>query len=74
MLSLLVAASIGGNIEFVFCQTLVTTAGFYLTWETFDWGRRHNKVVEATKTVEQARNGIQETQWKVAAEVGREVP
>ncbi|HXJ14700.1 MAG TPA: TolC family protein, partial [Candidatus Limnocylindrales bacterium] len=26
----------------------VTTAGFYLTWEPFDWGRRHNKVAEAT--------------------------
>ena len=48
----------------------VTTAGFYLTWEPFDWGRRHNKVVEATKTVEQARNGIQETESKIAVEVG----
>jgi len=48
----------------------VTTAGFYLTWEPFDWGRRHNKVVEATKTIEQARNGIQETASRVAVEVG----
>jgi len=48
----------------------VTTAGFFLTWEPFDWGRRHNKVVEATKTIEQARNGIQETESKVAVEVG----
>ena len=48
----------------------VTTAGFYLTWDPFDWGRRHNKVVEATKTIEQARNGIQETESKLAVEVG----
>jgi outer membrane protein TolC len=48
----------------------VTTAGFYLSWEPFDWGRRHNKVVEATKTLEQERNGIQETESKVAVEVG----
>jgi outer membrane protein TolC len=48
----------------------VATAGFLLTWEPFDWGRRHNKVVEATKTIEQARNGIQETESKVAVEVG----
>jgi outer membrane protein len=48
----------------------VTTAGFYLTWEPFDWGRRHNKVVEAAKTVEQARNGIQETESKLVVEVG----
>src|SRR5215469_5811433 len=48
----------------------VTTAGFYLTWEPFDWGRRHNKVVEAKKTVEQTRNGIQETESQIAVEVG----
>ena len=48
----------------------VTTAGFLLTWEPFDWGRRHNKIVEKAKTVEQARNGIQETESKVAVEVG----
>ena len=48
----------------------VATAGFYLSWEPFDWGRRHNKVLEATKTIEQERNGIQETESKVAVEVG----
>ena len=48
----------------------VTTAGFYLSWEPFDWGRRHNKVVEAARTVEQAHNGIQETDSQVAVEVG----
>jgi len=48
----------------------VATAGFLLTWEPFDWGRRHNKVVEAAKTVAQAHNGIQETESKVAVEVG----
>jgi outer membrane protein len=48
----------------------VTTAGFFLSWEPFDWGRRHNKVVEATKTIDQARNGIQETESKIAVEVG----
>ena len=48
----------------------VTTTGFFLTWEPFDWGRRHNKVAEAKKTVEQARNGIQETESKVVVEVG----
>ena len=48
----------------------VTTAGFFLTWEPFDWGRRHNKVAGAKKTVEQAHNGIQETESRVAVEVG----
>jgi outer membrane protein TolC len=48
----------------------VATAGFYLTWEPFDWGRRRNNVAEKSKTVEQARNGIQETEAQVAVEVG----
>ncbi|MGA9730931.1 MAG: TolC family protein, partial [Candidatus Acidiferrales bacterium] len=48
----------------------VATAGFLLTWEPFDWGRRHNKVLEASKTIEQARNGIQETESQIAVEVG----
>ena len=48
----------------------VATAGFLLTWEPFDWGRRHNKVVEASKTIEQARNGILETESQIAVEVG----
>ena len=48
----------------------VATAGFLLTWEPFDWGRRHNKVLEASKTIEQARNGIQEAESQIAVEVG----
>jgi len=48
----------------------VATGGFFLTWEPFDWGRRHNKVVEASKSIEQARNAIQETESQIAVEVG----
>lgn len=50
--------------------TSVAVAGFLFTWEPFDWGRRHNAVVEKTKTVEQARNGVQETESQIAVEVG----
>lgn len=48
----------------------VATAGFLLTWEPFDWGRRHNAVAEKSKTVEQAHNGAQEAKSQVAVEVG----
>ena len=48
----------------------VAVAGFLLTWEPFDWGRRRNQVKEKTKTVEQARNGAQETESQIAVEVG----
>ena len=48
----------------------VATAGFYLTWEPFDWGRRRNNIAEKSRTVEQARNGIHETESQIAVEVG----
>ena len=48
----------------------VAVAGFLLTWEPFDWGRRHNAVAESTRTVQQARNGRQETETQIAVEVG----
>jgi len=48
----------------------VGTAGFLLTWEPFDWGRRRNNIAEKSKTVEQARNGIRETESQIAVEVG----
>jgi outer membrane protein len=48
----------------------VATAGFLLTWDPFDWGRRHNKVAEASNTIEQARNGIHETESQIAVEIG----
>jgi len=48
----------------------VASAGFYLSWEPFDWGRRRNTVAEKAKAVEQARNGAQETETQIAVEVG----
>lgn len=48
----------------------VAVAGFYLSWEPFDWGRRRNNIAEKSKAIEQARNGLQETQTQIAVEVG----
>jgi len=56
------------NVEFL--PANVAVAGFYLSWEPFDWGRRRNHVAETTKTVQQARNGTRETQSQIAVEVG----
>ena len=50
--------------------TNVGVAGFYLSWEPFDWGRRRNNVAEKSKAVEQARNGLHETESQIAVEVG----
>jgi len=48
----------------------VAVAGFYLSWEPFDWGRRRNHVAETIKTIEQARNGTRETKSQIELEVG----
>jgi len=56
------------NVKVV--PTNVGLAGFYFSWEPFDWGRRHNNVAEKSKTIEQARNGARETEAQIAVEVG----
>ena len=48
----------------------VTTAGLYLSWEPFDWGRRRSNVAEKVRTVEQARNSAQETRARIDVEIG----
>jgi len=49
--------------------TNVGVAGFALTWEPFDWGRRHNRVREKSNTLAQARNGAQEAASQIGVEV-----
>jgi outer membrane protein len=50
--------------------TNVGMAGFALTWEPFDWGRRRNRVREKAYALAQARNGALETESQVGVEVG----
>jgi outer membrane protein TolC len=48
----------------------IIQAGFLLTWEPFDWGRKRREMDENVKTAEQARSSLRETQDKVLIEVG----
>jgi outer membrane protein TolC len=50
--------------------TNVGVAGFALTWEPFDWGRRRNRVREKSNTLAQAHNGTHEAEAQVGVEVG----
>jgi outer membrane protein len=59
-----------GNHNFDVIPANVTTAGLYLTWEPFDWGRRRNNVAEKAKVVAQAHNSAQETRAQVDVEIG----
>ena len=50
--------------------TNVGVAGFALTWEPFDWGRKRNRIREAANTLAEAHNGAQETESQIGVEVG----
>jgi outer membrane protein len=50
--------------------TNVGVAGFALTWEPFDWGRRRNRVREKSNTLAEAHNGAQEAESQIGVEVG----
>ncbi len=50
--------------------TNIGIAGFALTWEPFDWGRRRNGVREKSNTLAEAHNGVQETEAEIGVEVG----
>lgn len=50
--------------------TNVGIAGFALTWEPFDWGRRRNRVREQSNTLAEAHNGAQEVESQIGVEVG----
>ena len=50
--------------------TNVAVAGFALTWEPFDWGRRRNRVREKSNTLAEAHNGAREAQSQIGVEIG----
>jgi outer membrane protein TolC len=43
--------------------------GFTLNWQPFDWGRRKHEMAEKQKTIEQAREGLRETETLILREV-----
>ncbi|MGP0097366.1 MAG: TolC family protein [Terriglobales bacterium] len=64
-----VAVSYMGIQNVQVLPTNVAVAGFALTWEPFDWGRRHNRVREKSNTLAQAHNGEQEAESQIGVEV-----
>jgi outer membrane protein len=59
-----------GFNNFDVIPTSVTTAGVFLSWEPFDWGRRRNNVAEKAIAVAQARTGAQEIRAQIAVDIG----
>lgn len=44
--------------------------GVTVSWEFFDWGRKKHQLAEKEKAVEQAKNGLKETEDQVLVDVG----
>ena len=47
----------------------VASAGFLMTWNPIDWGRRKHELAAATKQIEQARNSVNDAESQVLVEV-----
>jgi len=67
-LSVIVAYGKAANIGQVLPEQ-ISMAGFLLTWEVFDWGRKQRELGEKRRAVEQTRIGVQEAEAQVAVEV-----
>ena len=55
------------GIEFV--PQNISAAGLFLSWEPFDWGRKHRELAEKTKTKKQADNEVEDAQDLVLLDV-----
>ncbi len=47
----------------------IATAGLLFTWDIFDWGRKKRELAERSMTIEQASNGVRETESVVLMDV-----
>jgi len=55
------------NVEFV--PHNIASVGVLLSWELFDWGRKHREIAEKRKTERQAINTVSDTEMSVQLEV-----
>jgi len=44
--------------------------GVVVSWEFYDWGRKKHQLAELDNTIEQAKNGLKETEDQVLVDVG----
>jgi outer membrane protein TolC len=48
----------------------IASVGVVMSWEPFDWGRKKRQLAEKSKTIEQAKNALKETEDQILIEVG----
>ena len=56
-------------LNVLFSPNSVGAVGFYFSWEPFDWGRKSHELAEKSKTIEQAKNGLKETESQIILDV-----
>jgi outer membrane protein len=47
----------------------IASVGVVVVWEPFDWGRKKHQLAEKQKTIEQAKNGVSETEDQILIDV-----
>lgn len=67
-LSVIVAHAQAVNIGQVL-PAQISVAGFLLSWEVFDWGRKQRELAEKRRAVDQTQLGVLEAEAQVAVEV-----
>ena len=63
---------VANDISFVDVNLLpsnVASVGVLVTWDPLDWGRRKHELAAATKTIEQSKNTVNETEAQILVEV-----
>jgi outer membrane protein TolC len=63
------AVSYTSNFNIDVLPTNLATLGVQLKWEPFDWGRRNREVASKSHVVNQAKNGVRETEDQAAIEI-----
>jgi outer membrane protein TolC len=56
-------------LNFQLLPAKVLTAGIDLTWEPFDWGRKHHELTAKSEAIEQAQTAAKETESQILVEV-----
>lgn len=56
-----------GNVDFL--PKNVASAGFYLSWEPFDWGIKHRDLAQKALTMQQSDYSVRDTEQTILAEV-----
>lgn len=56
-------------VNYQFIPNNMATAGIYVSWDAFDWGRKKNEIAEKERSIQQAKLALTDGENKILAEV-----